>query len=51
MLLTNKRVVHIHYEYNRSQHAIIYLDKLRNTDISHSQKEELGQFMLFLLDI
>jgi len=43
MLTTNKPVVHIHYKYDKSQYAIMYLDKLRNTHIDHSQKVELDQ--------
>ena len=43
MLTTNKPVVRIHYKYDKSQYAIMYLDKLRNTHIDHSQKVELDQ--------
>jgi hypothetical protein len=44
-----KPVVHINYIYSSSQWAIMYLDKLRNTDIEYSQKLEFDHFMLFVL--
>jgi len=43
--------MHIDQIDSRSQHAIMYLDKLRNTDIEYSRKVEIGQFVLVLLVI
>jgi hypothetical protein len=41
--------MHIDQINSRSQHAIMYLDKLRNTDIEYSRKVEIDQFMFFFV--
>ena len=49
--MTNMRGVQIHYIYSRSECAIMYLGKLRSTDVDYSRKLQLAQFIFFVLII
>jgi len=46
--MANMPVVHIDYIYSRSQCAIMYLDKLRNTNADCCRNLQLAQFIFFL---